>query len=428
LPLANRSYFYPSVSGSFVFTELFNELPEWLSFGKLRGSWARVGKDTSPYDLETSLWPSQEFLGGLSGVSNYWQSGNPALKPEITESTELGLEMRFFNNRLRFDFAYYTNNSYNQIMSPRLSNATGYILRKVNAGDVYNKGMELSIGGTPIQTKNWTWETTLNISGNRGTVKNLLQGVEILYVTDVQVGNAKAASFPNGNFMAISGSEWKRNEEGQVVLDKNGLPTLGTNSNLEIGNREPKFQGGWNNTITYKDLSLSFLWDFRVGGHVYNGTQYAMTIAGTSKFSENRDRIEVSGVDTNGQFVTNVFEAGKTYTYNGKETSGETIIANYYQSIYPNESRNFMTDVKALRLRSLSLSYNLPKAWLVKTGFIKRASITAAANNLLLFTNYNGDPEVAAAGSGAVGSSSVGIDYCGVPSTGSFSFGINLTF
>ena len=428
LPLANRSYFYPFVSGSFVFTELFNELPEWRSFGKLRGSWARVGKDTSPYDLETSLWPSQEFLGGLSGVSNYWQSGNPALKPEITESTELGLEMRFFNNRLRFDFAYYTNNSYNQIMSPRLSNATGYILRKVNAGDVYNKGMELSIGGTPIQTKNWTWETTLNISGNRGTVKNLLQGVEILYVTDVQVGNAKAASFPNGNFMAISGSEWKRNEEGQVELDKNGLPTLGTNSNLEIGNREPKFQGGWNNTITYKDLSLSFLWDFRVGGHVYNGTQYAMTIAGTSKFSENRERIEVSGVDTNGQFVTNVFEADKTYTYNGKETSGKTIIAEYYQSIYPNESRNFMTDVKALRLRSLSLSYNLPKAWLVKTGFIKRASITAAANNLLLFTNYNGDPEVAAAGSGAVGSSSVGIDYCGVPATGSFSFGVNLTF
>ena len=427
LPIENRSYFYPSVSGSFVFTELLPK-SDWLSFGKVRASWARVGKDTSPYALETALWPSQSFLGGLTGVSNYWQAGNAALKPEITESTEIGLEMRFFNNRLRFDYAFYTNNSYNQIMSPRLSNATGYILRSVNAGDVYNKGMELSIGGTPIQTKDWTWETTVNLSGNRGTVKNLMEGVEILCVTDVQVGNAKAASFPDGNFMAISGSEWKRDEQGRVVLDKNGLPTKGTNANLEIGNREPTFSGGWNNTLSYKGWSLNMLWEFRVGGHVYNGTEYAMTLAGVSELSANRERIEVSGVNTNGEYVTNVFEADKTYMYNGKETSGKTIIANYYQDIYPNETANFMTKVNALRLRTLSLSYNLPKSWLLKTNVIKRAMITATANNILLFTNYNGDPEVAAAGSGAVGSSSVGIDYCGVPATASFSFGINLTF
>lgn len=427
LPIENRSYFYPSVSGSFVFTELLPK-SDWLSFGKVRASWARVGKDTSPYALETALWPSQSFLGGLTGVSNYWQAGNAALKPEITESTEIGLEMRFFNNRLRFDYAFYTNNSYNQIMSPRLSNATGYILRSVNAGDVYNKGMELSIGGTPIQTKDWTWETTINVSGNRGTVKNLMEGVEILYVTDVQVGNAKAASFPDGNFMAISGSEWKRDEQGRVVLDKNGLPTKGTNANLEIGNREPTFSGGWNNTLSYKGWSLNMLWEFRVGGHVYNGTEYAMTLAGVSELSANRERIEVSGVNTEGEYVTNVFEADKTYMYNGKETSGKTIIANYYQDIYPNETANFMTKVNALRLRTLSLSYNLPKSWLLKTNVIKRAMITATANNILLFTNYNGDPEVAAAGSGAVGSSSVGIDYCGVPATASFSFGINLTF
>lgn len=108
LPIENRSYFYPSVSGSFVFTELLPKY-DWLSFGKIRASWARVGKDTSPYALETALWPSQSFLGGLTGVSNYWQAGNAALKPEITESTEIGLEMRFFNNRLRFDYAFYTN-------------------------------------------------------------------------------------------------------------------------------------------------------------------------------------------------------------------------------------------------------------------------------------------------------------------------------
>ena len=233
LPVENRSYFYPSVSGSVVFTE-FLPKSDWLSFGRIRASWARVGKDTSPYSLDTALWPSQSFLGGFTGVSNYWQAGNAALKPEITESTEIGLELRFFNNRLKFDYAFYTNNSYDQIMSPRLSNATGYILRSVNAGDVYNKGMELSIGGTPILTKDWSWESTLNVSGNRGTVKNLMEGVEILYVTDVQVGNAKAASFPDGNFMAIAGSEWKRDDQGRVMLDKNGLPDKNTKKILKL--------------------------------------------------------------------------------------------------------------------------------------------------------------------------------------------------
>ncbi len=427
LPIENRSYFYPAINGSVVFTE-FLPKKDWLTFGKVRASWARVGKDTSPYALETSLWPSQTFLGGLTGVSNYWQAGNAALKPEITESVEIGLEMSFFDNRLHFDYAFYTNNSYNQIMSPRLSNATGYILRSVNAGDVYNKGMELSIGGIPVQTKDWTWETTLNMSGNRGTVKNLMEGVDILYVTDVQVGNAKAASFPDGNFMAIAGSAWQRDEQGRVKLDSNGMPIKGTDTNLEIGNREPTFAGGWNNTLSYKGWTLNMLWDFRVGGHVYNGTEYAMTIAGVSELSANREKIVISGVNPEGEYVTNVFEADKTYMYNNMETSGKTIIANYYQDIYPNETANFMTKVNALRLRTISLSYTFPQALLAKTKVIKRATLTATANNLLLFTNYNGDPEVAAAGAGAVGSSSVGIDYCCVPATASFSFGVNLTF
>lgn len=427
LPKANRSYFYPSVSGAFVFSELIPK-NDILSFGKIRASWARVGKDTSPYGLDTALWPSQSFLNGFTGTSNYWQAGNAALKPEITESTELGVELRFFNGRMKFDYAYYTNNSYNQIMSPRLSNATGYILRSVNAGDIYNKGMELSIGGTPVETRDWMWETTLNMSGNRGTVKNLMEGVEILYVTDVQVGNAKAASFPNGNFMAISGSKWQRDEEGRIKLDSNGLPAKNTSTNLEIGNREPVIAGGWNNTISYKGLSLNMLWEFRVGGDVYNGTLYAMTAAGVSELSGNRERIEISGVNTAGEYVTNVFEADKSYMFNGKETSGRVIINNYYQDQYLYESANFMTNVNALRLRTLSLTYDFPKALMAKTQVFKHASITASANNLLLFTNYKGDPEVSAAGSGVVGSSSVGIDYCGVPATKSVSFGINLTF
>ncbi len=440
LPVDNRSYFYPSVSGAFAFTQLLQDLDvmnnDILTFGKIRASWARVGKDTNPYVTNTYLWPVGTFLGGVTGVGNSWQRGNPYLKPEITESTELGLELRFFKNRLKFDYAYYTNNSYNQILTPRLSNGSGYILYSVNAGDVYNKGMELSISGTPIQTKDWTWETGINLSGNRGTVGNLLDGCEILYVTDVQVGNAKAASFNDGNFMAISGSRWTRTADGKVVLDANGMPTSDGETKYEIGNREPKFQGGWNNTLTWKNFTFNMLWEFRVGGHVYNGTQYAMTVAGTSKLTENRDYLKVSGVVQTGGTKDNPiyedrtfeFESGKTYQYNGKTTSGETIINDYWQTYYARESANFMKEVNSLRLRTVSLSYEMPKSLLAKSKFIQRAVFTATANNLLLFTNYDGDPEVAAAGSGVVGSSSVGIDYCGVPATASFAFGVNLTF
>ena len=437
LPKANRSYFYPSFSGSIVFTQFLQDQGiidgnSVLSFGKIRASWSKVGKDASAYATNTYLWPVGTYLGGLTGVGASWTRGNPYLKPEITESTEIGIDLRFLRNRLKFDFAYYTNNSYNQILEPRLSCAMGYILYSVNAGDVYNKGMEFSIGGTPVQTKDFTWETSINAYGNRGTVKNLLDGCEILYVTDVQVGNAKAASFDGGYFMGISGSQWSRTDDGKVILDENGMPTYDGLTTHCIGNREPKFQGGWNNTFTYKNFTLNMLWEFRVGGDVYNGTQYAMTIAGTSTLTANRDHLVITGVqdDGNGGYtdVTYEFYADQTYTYNGKTTSGSTIINNYYQNYYALESANFMKKVNSLRLRTISLTYELPKSICQKTKCLQRASVTATATNLLLFTNYDGDPEVAVSGSGTVGSSSVGIDYCGVPSTASFALGVNLTF
>ena len=439
LPKENRSYFYPSVSGAIVFTELMGDSrPDWLTFGKVRASWARVGKDTSPYVTNTYLWPVGTYLNGMTGVGNTWTTGNPFLKPEITESTEVGLEMRFLNNRLHFDYAFYTNNSYNQIMEPRLSNYIGYILRKVNAGDVYNKGMEFTIGGIPVQTQDFTWETSLNLYGNRGTVKNLLDGMNILYVTDVQVGSARAASFNDGNFMAISGSELDRDPNGNLILDGNNMPTGGKDDKLEIGNREPRVAGGWNNTLTWKNWSFNMLWEFRFGGHVYNGTFYSMVANGNAALTENRESLTISGVhqtgvdDDGNKIFSDVenytFEAGKLYEYNGKLTPGEWIINNYYQDYYLRESTNFMKKVNALRLRTISLSYTLPKDLLAKTKFIKGCTFTAAATNLLLFTNYDGDPEVAAAGAGSIGSSSVGIDYCGVPSTASFAFGVNITF
>ena len=433
LPLENRSYFYPSVSGSFVFTEALQRLG-WLddsvlNFGKLRASWAKVGKDTGVYELETALWPTGTYLDGTVGVGNTWTRGNDKLKPEMTKSTEIGVELSFFKNRLHIDYAYYTNDSYNQILAPRGPQSTGYIFWSINAGNVYNKGMELSISGTPIQTKDWTWDIVLNMAGNRGTLDGLPEGMGVMYVTDVQYAGMQAASFSGGDFMGIAGTKWKRNDAGEVILDKNGMPTY-DKTLVAVGNRESSFTGGLNNTLTWKNFTFNMLWEFRVGGDVVNGTQYAMDNSGVSQFSADvRNRsLTVTGVNANGDPVTNTWEADKTYTFNGVQMSGYNIIKDYYQNYYSKESANYITDVNSLRLRSVSLSYEFPKTWLSKIGFVKRASVSVAATNLLLITNYDGDPEVAAAGAGVGGSSSVGFDYCGVPATSTMSFGLNLTF
>ena len=445
LPVQNRSYFYPSVSGSFVFTELLPK-NDILSFGKIRASWARVGKDTDPYVTATTLWSPRQFLAGV-GTGNSWTRGNPYLLPEISESYEFGVEMRFFNGRLGVDYTYYNNQSKDQITTPRLSQTTGYILLSTNVGKITNKGMELSITGKPIDTKDFKWDMTLNLAGNRGRVSGLLTGQNVLYVTDVQIGNAKAASFNNGLFMGISGSAWYRDPSGNVILDANtGLPTSAGSSGaiLQIGNREPTLSGGLNNSLQYKNWNLSFLLDLRLGGDIYNGTDYWMTSNGMSLRSQDRESLTITGVYDTGtkeaDGITKIYapktvtyEAGKIYDIKSGSTtikqSGEYLIRSYWTNAYMNESANFMTKTNWLRLRSISLSYNLPENIIKRQNIIKGASATLSGTNLWLLTNYKGmDPETSAAGSGVTGSSSVGMDYCGVPATAGFSVGINLTF
>ncbi|WP_149912760.1 SusC/RagA family TonB-linked outer membrane protein [Sphingobacterium cavernae] len=440
LPVANRSYFYPSVGGSFVFSELTKDF-SWLNYGKLRASWAKVGKDASPYLTATTLWPSREFLGGLVGTGNFWNRGNPGLRPETTTSFEVGAELRFLNNRLGIDYTYYTNNSYDQIVSPRMGQTTGYILVSVNAGDIYNKGMELALTGKPVVASDFTWEATINMAKNKGTLDNLIKGNEILYVTDVQVGNAKAASFNGGDFMAISGSRWTRTPDGKVVLDANtGMPTSDNATTYQVGNREPKLTGGFNNSLQYKDLNFSFLWDFRIGGDVYNGTDYFMTVNGMSKRTMDRESLTINGAVQTGtvdgvatyEDRSFTFEADQFYMIRNVNTSGRKIIQDYYSDFYVRESANFQTNTNWLRLRTVSLSYDFTK-YIVKNASLNRVvkglTATAQGTNLLLFTNYKGmDPEASAAGSGVVGSSSVGIDFNGVPSTAGFMFGVNLKF
>ncbi|WP_212003282.1 SusC/RagA family TonB-linked outer membrane protein [Chitinophaga sp. HK235] len=417
LPVQNRSFFYSSYSGSFVFTELLPK-SDILSFGKIRASRAQVGKDASPYLTQTYLEAPQLTIGG--GFRNGVSRGNPNLKPEKTTSSEFGAELQFLRGRLGLDVAYYKNVSTNQIVTPRVSNATGYILNSVNAGEIENKGIEISINANPVKKKDFNWNVTLNMSSNKGTVRQLPGSLSVLYVTDAQVANAKAASFDGGNFLGISGQKWLTDENGNVLLDWNtGLPTVSVSTTTYIGNREPKLLGGLNNNFTYKQFNFSFLWDFRVGGDVYNGTDYLLTMYGLSARTLNRgEDITLTGVAKNP--ATAKYEP-VTKTVKATEA--------FYTDYYLKNAPFFIEKVNWLRLRSVSLSYALPKSALLRTPWLKEATITASGSNLLLFTNYSGmDPETSAAGAGSAGSGSSGIDYAGVPATSGFAIGLNLKF
>lgn len=441
LPIENRSYFYPSVSGSVVFSELLPE-NDILSFGKIRASWAQVGKDASAYATNTYLWPPAAVSEDFVGIGNSWTRGNPYLKPEIQTSWEIGTELRFFGGRLGVDFTYYNSKTTNQIAAPRLGQSTGYIFMSINSGSVLNKGMELMITATPIETKNFSWDLTLNLSGNRGTLGKFMEGVDLFYVTDVQIGGVKAAAVPNGGyFLGITGDYWKRetmkdadgkdveNPNGRYIVDETtGLyKTTGVATNV-LGNREPQLIGGLGNTFTYKNLSFSVLLDIRKGGLIYNGTEYLLLNSGLSPRTLDRQSVTVEGVSSKtGQPVSYTYKSGQKYIVNGAEKSGDFMIQSYWSN-YAANAYNLLTDTNWLRLRALSISYDFKDLFKNK-GFIKGMTATLTGTNLFLWSNYKGmDPEVSVSGSGTGGSGSSGIDYCGVPATAGLAFGINLSF
>ena len=437
LPIENRSYFYPSVSGSLVFTELIPK-NDILSFGKIRVSWAQVGKDADPYATNTYLWGPKTVSGEFVGNGNSWTGGSPNLLPEIQTSKEIGTELKFLKGRLGLDFTYYNSITKNQLASPRLCQSTGYIFLTLNSGSVQNQGMELSFNAIPVEKKDFTWDLTLNLYGNRGTLGDFLPGVGLFYVTDAQIGGVKAASVPNGgSFLGLTGDYWMREKDadgkeianGRYVIDEaTGLYTTTKVTTNVIGNREPDFLGGLNNNFRYKNLNLSLLLDIRKGGDIYNGTEYYLTSMGMSMRTLDRESVTVSGVaKATGLPLTYTYETGQTYVINGVSYSGEYMIQSYWAS-YSNNAYNFMTKTNWLRIRSLSLSYDFSD--LIKNkATIKGLSVSVAGYNLWLWTNYKGmDPEVSVSGSGTGGSGSMGIDYCGVPATRNVTFGINATF
>lgn len=434
LPVANNSYFYPSVSGSFVFTEVLPK-SRILSFGKVRASWAQVGKDANPYATLTYVNPPIT-IGSYTGIGNQYSAGNPNMIPEIQDSWEVGAEFRFLNGRIGLDYTYYHSATKNQIGQPRLAQSGGFIFSTLNSGSVMNTGMEIALSGKPIVQKDFSWDATLNFSYNKGRLGAFIPGIAYFYPTDAQFGTIKAASIPNSYFLGMTGQPFLHELDAKGVEMPNGRyqvdPATGlyklNANNPVVGNREPDFIAGFNNTFRYKKFLLSFLLDIRKGGAIFNGTEYAMVANGLSNrtTANGRQSVTVTGVNSvTGADYNQTYVAGQNYSIGTGTQAGSYLIQQYWLN-YAANSYNFITDVNWLKLRSLSLTYDFSDRF-KNTKVIKGLSVTAVGTNLWTLTNYKGmDPEVSAAG-GTGGSGSTGIDYLGVPATASFTFGVNIS-
>lgn len=414
LPVKNFSFFYPSVSLGYEFTKSLDlDDDSWLSYGKLKLSYADVGKDTAPYRLFSPL-QSNTFIGG--GFRGGFFGNNPDLKPETRRSYEVGLDLQFFDNKLRFDATYYSDKTIDQIIAPRVSQATGYILQYINGGSVQNRGVELMLSGTPISGKDFSWDVNFNFARNKNKVLSLPFPLTIIRNSDAAIINvAEGASYPGRSLTSISATDYVRDPEGNVIIDANGYPTFNTLFSY-AGDRAPKFTLGLNNSFRYKNVELSFLVDIRKGGDVINGNEWELVRSGLSKQTEERyKQVVFDGVVRNpdGSF--------------SKNTKQVELTQSYYENNLAAVGTAFIEDGSWVRLRTVTVNYTLNKKYTPKV--FSNLNLFVTGRNLLLFTNYSGiDPEVGVSGAGVRGGGSAGLDYGGVPSRRGFDLGLKVGF
>ncbi|MES2518371.1 MAG: SusC/RagA family TonB-linked outer membrane protein [Bacteroidota bacterium] len=435
-------YFYPSVSASFVFTELpvFKEIG-FLSFGKLRASYAETGKDpATPYKIKSSLTPQTSTDGGFAYG---FYGGNPDLKPERGVGIEVGTDLRFFKGRFGIDAAYYTNERSNQIVTQRLSYGTGFIFGLVNGGTFSNSGVEIQLTGSPVKTKDFSWDVNLNFSKLKTAVKDLPAQVAEYYNSDTWLyNNARASAFVSdltpyfgtidnlsyyqqwaGSATSIGGYSYLRNKAGDILINPStGLPIKNTNF-LPIGDRNPDFTIGLRNSFTYKGFTLSFLLDIRKGGDVFNGNAMWLYERGLSpKTLDRNSPVVFKGVLRDG------YENSATPTTNTVQVTPSTSVNQGFYSALA-ESDFVEHSVNWLRMRDANLSYSIPKKVLSNVKFIKNASVFVRGTELFLITNYTGaDPSVNGTTATSLGVGASGIDFGTVSLPRTFSTGISVTF
>ncbi len=436
----NNSFFYPSASLSYIFSENLS-LPDFISNGKFRFSYARIGKDAEPYATSSGYGSYSGLPSGYIGFTRSSLLGDPELRPEFTDTYETGLEMSFLNSRLGFNFTYYYSTSKDQIIEVPVSSGTGYVNAAINSGSMRNQGVEVTLFATPVKKEDFSWETQLNFSANRNKILDIREGLEEIILASQfgYIGSTVTMKLvPGEAYGSLFGSVYKRyytEEEIQagvdqkahldksrpIVIGEDGFPVMEQQSVQKIlGNAQPKWIGGWSNTFRYKNITLTTLMDARIGQYRYNQLANFYAAFGMSEITENRNDYKVfKGVTADGAPNTREVWLGQGTDPN----TGRDYGIGYYRNNYRAVSENFVEDASWVRLRSVSLTYNLPEKWL-DNSFIRRASFTATGNNLWLWTEYDGyDPESSSFSSGSNIDGFSGFTY---PALRSFLFTVNV--
>lgn len=432
LPKQHNSFFYPSASLSYVFSDFMRAidkpLPSWITFTKLRLSAAQVGKDPMPYNLYNTR--RFVFNNGIRVPQSQTIKMNSDLKPEIKSSVELGLDMKFFNNRLGFDFTYYHSTTKNQAMLVDAS--APWSQQWVNAGKIVNSGVEMMIYSTPVKTKDFTFDLGVNLAHNRSVVKELANGVSRIYFNGDGNMPVKVGALTGGRLGDIFANNLiKRDAQGRVIVDAQGLPQPETgDGNLEqyllnhpIGNIQPDLLISVTPTFNYKGIMLSAMFDMRFGGDIVSVSEGMATSAGVSARTNDRGTWQnINGVEDYYMVVPGVKADGSV---NDIPVSAQT----YYSTIGLFKSQKgyaeeFVHDASYIKLKELSLGYNFPKAMLKKTPFTQLKLSFVARNLCFLMKHTAGNPD----GGYDTTMFSQALDFAAVPYTRTFGFSVNVGF
>ncbi|HET7116048.1 MAG TPA: SusC/RagA family TonB-linked outer membrane protein [Hanamia sp.] len=433
MPPDNQSFFYPSASLSWVFSQL-NSLRGRGFFGKLRASYAQVGAPGTynpPIYLRGSagsgFLSSTDIEFPFNGIVGFRQNPtlyDPHLKPQNTNSYELGVDLGFFDNRIHLDYTYVHQRTIDQIFSIPLAGSTGFAQIVKNAGDMQSNVHEATLTLVPVKSRDFEWDLTANFTKVLNKVISLAPGVDNIYLggyVDPQVRAAIGYTYPS-----IYGTTFERNAEGQVEIDDDpnsttyGMPLLGSDG--VIGSVTPKFILGINNEFTYKSFHFSFLVDWKNGGQMYSGSNRLINLYGTSAKTGGRgtDKLVINGVK-----ASTVDASGKGGDPNDIVVTGANNFQTLYATVYGGISEANVYSTSFVKLRNVSLSFDLPKSVCEKTRFISSAALSVSARNILLWTALpNFDPE----SSQGNGNMQGGFDYMSLPQTRSMGVGLNLTF
>ncbi|MDD2512568.1 MAG: SusC/RagA family TonB-linked outer membrane protein [Proteiniphilum sp.] len=405
LPPDNWSYFYPSVSLSGLVSQMVT-LPSQITFLKVRGSWAKVGNDTRPYILH-HVYNLGKTNGDIltAATSSIFPLYN--LKPEETNSTEFGVEMRMFDSRLGLDATYYHSNTINQILNVSMPGSSGYEYKSINAGKMTSNGWEVMLTGTPLLTKDWTWDLTLNWGMNRTECVELDPSLKRFVIGETRVG--KVVVDEGGRFGDIVSKVYKRNEEGRILIGDNGMPI--TETEQVLGNMTPDWTGSLGSSLKYRNISFHLLADGRKGGDFISTTDmYARTAGTSSKTLEGRNGMVVSGIVQS----------------TGKENTKTVNAEDYYASIGGayGVGEEFLYDASYIKLRELSFGYTFPAAWLQNVP-VSSVKLSIVGRDLFyIYKNAPVNPE----GSFSREDYAQAFEYASLPPTRSFGFSLNVKF